>query len=89
MFYRRVFGITTAFWVCLGLVVCYWVAIIIAWINVCVPISHFFVRYTRPDSIGHCFSDSKYYFGNGIANMLIDVCVLAYPIPIVWKVFYS
>jgi hypothetical protein len=45
-------------------------------------------QYTREMS-GHCFNDSKYYFGNGIANMLIDICVLAYPVPIVWKVCSS
>ncbi|RDW82530.1 hypothetical protein BP6252_03642 [Coleophoma cylindrospora] len=84
MFYRRVFGVTRAFWVCVGLVAGYWIAIMIAWINVCRPVHLFWYRYTRTMA-GYCFNDSKFYFGNGIANMLIDVCVLAYPVPIIWK----
>ncbi|KAL3417920.1 pth11-like integral membrane protein [Phlyctema vagabunda] len=84
LFYRRVFGVTKAFWICLSLVVGYWVAIIIAWINVCHPIHLFWYKHTTTME-GYCFNDSKFYFGNGIANMLIDICVLAYPVPIVWK----
>jgi hypothetical protein len=88
MFYRRVFGVTKVFWICIGLVAGYWIAIMIAWINVCQPIHYFWFKYTTTMK-GHCFDSNKYYFGNGIANMLIDVCVLAYPVPIVWKVRIS
>lgn len=84
MFYRRIFGITYSLYLCLFFAIGYWITIIVV-INVgCRPLSYFWMRYTDPSAVGTCIDIPKFFFGNGIAAMLIDVIILCVPIPIVW-----
>ena len=80
-FYRRLFGTNWAFYVCLGLVVGYWIACIVAWLAGCRPASYFWEQFTNPDAQGTCIDTSLFYFVNGICAMLIDVFILLVPIP--------
>ena len=81
MFYRRVFGINIAHHICMGLVIGWYVAIIIAWFAGCRPASYFWEQFTNPGASGYCMDTSLFYFVNGICAMLIDIAVLCVPIP--------
>jgi len=85
VFYRRIFGITYSFYVCLFLAVGYWITIIIVANVGCRPLSFFWTQYTDPTALGTCIDFPKFFFGNGIAAMLIDVIILCVPVPIVWR----
>lgn len=85
MFYRRIFGIKSSLYVCLFLAIGYWITIIVT-INVgCRPLDYFWRRYTDLTAVGTCIDIPKFFFGNGIAAMLIDVIILCVPVPIVWS----
>ncbi|EIT73050.1 hypothetical protein AO1008_08619 [Aspergillus oryzae 100-8] len=60
---------------------------IIVTINVaCDPIPYFWEQYTDPNTaVGSCIDIPKFFFGNGIAAVLIDIMILIIPIPITWK----
>ncbi|KAF4463716.1 integral membrane pth11 [Fusarium albosuccineum] len=81
LFYRRVFGTSRPFYVCLFLVIGYWVAIITAWFSGCRPASYFWEQFTNPEAKGYCMNTSLFYFVNGICAMLIDVAILMVPLP--------
>ncbi|KAJ4264298.1 hypothetical protein NW762_005494 [Fusarium torreyae] len=85
VFYRRVFGSNLAHYICMGLVVGYWVAIIIAWFSGCRPASFFWEQFTNPEAKGTCMNTSLFYFVNGICAMLIDITILCVPIPTILK----
>ncbi|BAE57074.1 unnamed protein product [Aspergillus oryzae RIB40] len=61
--------------------------VIIVTINVaCDPIPYFWEQYTDPNTaVGSCIDIPKFFFGNGIAAVLIDIMILIIPIPITWK----
>ncbi|KAF2498225.1 hypothetical protein BU16DRAFT_287634 [Lophium mytilinum] len=84
VFYRRIFGITYSFYVCMFLAIGYWITIIVVDNVGCQPLSFFWTQYTDPTAIGTCINFPKFFFGNGIAAMLIDVIILGVPVPIVW-----
>jgi len=67
------------------LVIAYFWAIIICVLLICRPISYYWAQFQNPEMEGHCFNDAQYYLGIGVANMVIDIFVLVYPIPIIWK----
>ena len=84
LFYRRIFGIKYSLYLCLFLTIGYWITIIVT-INVgCRPLDYFWRRYTDLTAVGTCIDIPKFFFGNGIAAMLIDVIILSVPVPIVW-----
>ncbi|KAH7174119.1 uncharacterized protein B0J16DRAFT_375044 [Fusarium flagelliforme] len=85
MFYQRVFGINIAHHICMGLVIGWYVAIIIAWFAGCRPASYFWEQFTDPGTTGYCMDTSLFYFVNGICAMLIDIAVLCVPIPTILK----
>lgn len=84
LFYRRIFGIKYSLYLCLFLTIGYWITVIVT-INVgCRPLDYFWRRYTDLTAVGTCIDIPKFFFGNGIAAMLIDVIILCVPVPIVW-----
>ncbi|KAJ3526236.1 hypothetical protein NM208_g11291 [Fusarium decemcellulare] len=85
LFYRRVFGTSRPFYVCLFFVIGYWVAIITAWFSGCRPASYFWEQFTNPEAKGYCMNTSLFYFVNGICAMLIDVAILMVPLPTIYK----
>lgn len=84
LFYRRVFKLRYSVIIALFLVIGYWVTIIVT-INVaCRPLQYFWTQYTDPTAKGVCIDVPKFFFGNGIGAMLIDVFILCIPIPTIW-----
>ncbi|KAH8804479.1 hypothetical protein F5884DRAFT_407489 [Xylogone sp. PMI_703] len=85
LFYRRIFGMTWHLWICVFLAVSYMVTVIIT-INVaCRPLPYFWTQYTTPGAKGECIDVPLFFFANGIWAMLVDVCILVVPIPIINK----
>ncbi|GAB1214937.1 hypothetical protein ATERTT37_004118 [Aspergillus terreus] len=85
MFYGRIFGFRWTLGIGLFLVIGYWITIIVT-INVaCRPLPYFWLLYTDPTAKGVCIDVPKFFFGNGIAAMLIDVIILCMPMPIISK----
>ncbi|KAE8376222.1 hypothetical protein BDV26DRAFT_282780 [Aspergillus bertholletiae] len=86
MFYKRIFNLRYSLHVALFLIASYFLVVIIT-INVaCDPIPYFWQQYTDPDTaVGRCIDIPKFFFGNGIAAVLVDFVILTLPIPIIWK----
>lgn len=84
-FYGRIFQFRWTFWVCLFLVIGYWITIIVTISVACRPLPYFWLVYTNPTTAqGTCIDVPTFFFANGIAAMLIDVFILCIPIPIVY-----
>ena len=83
-FYGRIFrfGWTLAF--CTFLVIGYWITIIVTILVACRPLPYFWLQYTDPTAKGVCIDIPKFFFGNGIGAMLIDVIILCVPMPIIY-----
>jgi hypothetical protein len=85
MFYRRIFGdgIKWSLYICSFFVIGYWVTVCVTILVACRPLPYFWTRYTDPTATGQCIDVPKFFFGNGIAAMLIDVCILIVPMPVI------
>lgn len=83
-FYKRIFNFRWSLGLCLFLVIGYWITIIVTNFVSCTPVQFFWLQYTDPSVNGHCIDIPKFFFGNGIAAMLIDVLILCVPIPIIY-----
>ncbi|GAB1202905.1 hypothetical protein APSETT445_001529 [Aspergillus pseudonomiae] len=86
MFYKRIFNLRYSLYFAMFFILSYFIVIIVT-INVaCDPIPYFWEQYTDPDTaVGSCIDIPKFFFGNGIAAVLIDIGILIIPIPITWK----
>lgn len=85
LFYRRIFGMNWAMWICFGLSGGYYVACTITLIVACQPISYYWTQVEDAKS-GRClFHPHVFYLGNAAANVVTDVLILLVPIPLVWK----
>lgn len=85
-FYARIFNLRWLLGLCLFLVIGYWITIIVAVLVSCRPLPYFWLAYTDPTTAqGTCMDVPTFFYGNGIAAMLIDVIILCIPVPIVFK----
>ncbi|OQE07721.1 hypothetical protein PENVUL_c012G04440 [Penicillium vulpinum] len=84
-FYRRIFNFRWPLGICMFLILGYWVTIIVTVAVACRPLPYFWLVYTDPTAIGVCIDVPKFFFGNGIAAMLIDVIILCMPMPTIYK----
>ncbi|KAG4419194.1 hypothetical protein IFR04_007695 [Cadophora malorum] len=85
LFYRRLFGMNWGLWFCAFLVVAYCITVIVTILVSCQPLRYFWTQYTTPGATGHCINVPLFFFANGIWAMLVDVCILIVPIPIILK----
>lgn len=85
LFYRRIFNLRYSLILCMFLVLGYWVTIIVTISVACRPLEYFWTQYTDPHAKGVCIDVAKFFFGNGIAAMLIDTVILTIPIPIIMR----
>ncbi|KAK0109151.1 hypothetical protein ONS96_002976 [Cadophora gregata f. sp. sojae] len=85
LFYRRIFGMNLGLWLCTFLVVAYCVTVIVTILVSCQPLEYFWTQYTTPGATGHCINVSLFFFANGIWAMLVDVCILVVPVPVILK----
>ncbi|OQE24859.1 hypothetical protein PENFLA_c009G01654 [Penicillium flavigenum] len=84
-FYGRIFNFRWSLCICMFLVIGYWVTIIVTVAVACRPLPYFWLLYTDPTATGVCIDVPKFFFGNGIAAMLIDVIILCMPMPTIYK----
>ncbi|KAH8431360.1 uncharacterized protein LDX57_009018 [Aspergillus melleus] len=84
MFYGRIFGFRWTLGIGLFLVIGYWITIIVTILVACRPLPYFWLLYTDPTAKGLCIDVPKFFFGNGIGAMLIDVIILCMPMPIIY-----
>lgn len=84
-FYRRIFNIHKSLYFIMFFILGYWITVITTICVACQPLPYFWEQYTIPGSKGTCINVPKFFLGNGIAAMLIDVVILCLPMPIVWK----
>ncbi|KAL0932228.1 uncharacterized protein CTRU02_213181 [Colletotrichum truncatum] len=77
-------------WTMFGIVLAWFVAVILVTIFQCLPVHAFWARYDpvspmSPDQF-HCGVDVKMFFkGNSIPNIITDALVIALPIPYIWQ----
>jgi hypothetical protein len=83
MFYRRIFNLRWSLYFCMFLVISYWVVVVVTIFVSCRPLPYFWEQYTNPAAKGVCINIPKFFFGNGVGAMLIDVIILCVPIPII------
>ncbi|KAL2003541.1 hypothetical protein VTN02DRAFT_3431 [Thermoascus thermophilus] len=83
LFYRRVFNLHYSLFFAMFFVLGYWITVFVAILSGCRPLSYFWQQYTDPEVGGFCIDIPLFFYGNGIAAMLIDVIILCVPIPIV------
>ncbi|PGH26725.1 hypothetical protein AJ80_01671 [Polytolypa hystricis UAMH7299] len=83
MYYRRIFNLQLSIYFYMFFILGYWITVIVTVCVACRPLPYFWEQYTNPDAVGVCIDVPKFFFGNGIAAMLIDVIILCVPVPIV------
>lgn len=64
----------------LGLSVAWFISCFLTSVFGCHPVQAFWDR-----SRGKCIDEVKFFMGNGIANLMLDVLVLALPVTMVWR----
>ena len=88
LFYRRVFVIKWFLHVTVGigaLVVVWCLSVTFSVIFECQPVG----SYWQPKLQQHCIDSQKFYWANGISNLLLDVIILCLPVPMIWKLQMS
>ena len=84
-FYKSIFrnqSIEFAIYLTAGLTFCYWLATIFGAFFLCRP---FEFNWNKLIVDGTCGDLIKYYLSTGIVNLLIDVIIVALPLPVLWK----
>ncbi|KAK6837706.1 hypothetical protein P875_00064969 [Aspergillus parasiticus SU-1] len=86
LFYKRIFNLRYSLYFAMFFILGYFIVIIVTVNVACDPIPYFWEQYTDPNTaVGSCIDIPKFFFGNGIAAVLIDIMILIIPIPITWK----
>lgn len=85
LLYRRIFGVCPRFritiYVCQTLVACYFVICLLLCIFGCKPVSYFWNK----DQAGSCFDETQFFRWNGVTSLLLDILILALPLPMIWR----
>lgn len=76
MFYRRIFNLHVSLHPMLFLILGYFVVVFTTIFLACSPISHFWQQYTDKSAPGTCINTPKFFLGNGVAAVIIDVMTL-------------
>jgi len=86
LLYYRIFGVSKGFrkallvaWI---IVLCYFVANLLAAIFECNPIAAYWDK-SIPG--GKCVNTVAFYRWNGVTNLLIDFMILTLPLPMIWR----
>ncbi|PYH75114.1 putative integral membrane protein Pth11-like [Aspergillus vadensis CBS 113365] len=76
LFYRRIFGMNKAMWLCVALTIGYWFSCTVAFLVCCRPVSYYWTQYADPAG-GRCvYSLYPFYIGNAAVNVTTDVIIL-------------
>lgn len=85
LLYYRIFGVNQklrlAMMVCGFFSISYFIACTFTALFGCHPVSYFWNKHQS----GKCINQVKFFRGNGIVNLLIDVMILCLPMPLVWR----
>jgi hypothetical protein len=84
-FYARIFGTYSrkfkfALWITHGLVISWWIGIVLGTIIMCNPVDKNWV----PTAPGYCGSTEALWLGSAIPSVLIDLIILILPLPMLW-----
>ncbi|KAH9825445.1 hypothetical protein Tdes44962_MAKER04146 [Teratosphaeria destructans] len=84
LLYNRIFGVYGRFKLALcfveSLVVSYFIICVSLAVAGCQPVSYFWNKH-QP---GRCMNEVQFFRWNGVTNLILDVLVLALPLPMVW-----
>lgn len=68
--------------IAVGLLVLGWmIGVVFAQIFTCTPVQ----RAWNPTVERHCIGTTKFYYGDAIANLLMNVVILCLPLPLIWR----
>ncbi|KAF2772617.1 hypothetical protein EJ03DRAFT_348572 [Teratosphaeria nubilosa] len=85
LLYNRLFGVYGRFKlaICIveGLVVAYFIVCVCLAIAGCNPVSFFWNKH-QP---GRCMNEVEFFRWNGVSNLILDILILALPLPMVWN----
>lgn len=86
LFYRRIFNLQYSLYFAMFFILGYWVTVFVTIWVACRPLPFFWEKYTDPAAVpnGVCIDLNKFFYGSGIAAMLIDVLILCVPMPVIW-----
>ena len=85
LLYYRYFGVSRPFrivlYVSAGVIVCWYLGVLIASILQCVPVAAFWDRKIKN---AKCINLAEFSTSTGVTNLLTDVIILCLPMPMVW-----
>jgi hypothetical protein len=86
LYYVRIFTLNsqifrTGIWICAVLSSAWMICCVIVAIWECKPIE----KAWNPTVPGHCINTFKWWIGNSVSNVVIDLLVLLLPMPMIWK----
>jgi hypothetical protein len=82
-FYKSIFRNQKLAWAVYAvgtLTLMYWLGTVLAAFLICQPFAYNWNKMIA----GHCGNTLAYYLSTGIVNLLIDVMIVALPLPILW-----
>ncbi|KAJ5126332.1 hypothetical protein N7448_005635 [Penicillium atrosanguineum] len=85
MFYRRIFGTSGNYWVCIILALGWAFGSMIALLTCPAPVSYFWNELTNPGGGNYRYNFYNYYVGNAASNVITDFLILLVPLPVIWK----
>ena len=84
-FYIKVFSVRTlarCAYALGGLTLAYWFSTVMTAFLICRPFAY---NWDKVTINGHCGDVSTYYLSTAIVNLLIDVLIVALPLPLLWS----
>jgi hypothetical protein len=85
MFYRRIFGTSGSYWICIVLAAGWAFGSMLALLTCPAPVSYFWFEISDPGSGYYRYEFYNYYIGNGASNIVTDFLILLVPLPVIWK----
>lgn len=64
-----------------GVTLAYWLSTVLTAFLICRPLAF---NWDKLAIKGHCGNLAAYYLSTGIVNMLVDVAIVALPLPLLW-----
>ncbi|KAJ5986047.1 hypothetical protein N7451_010412 [Penicillium sp. IBT 35674x] len=85
LFYRRIFGSSGSYWICIILASGWTTGSMIALLTCPSPVSYFWSELSNPGGGNYRYDFYNYYIGNAASNVVTDFLILLVPIPVIWK----
>ncbi|KAJ5523030.1 hypothetical protein N7513_012574 [Penicillium frequentans] len=85
MFYRRIFGSSGSYWICVILASGWTTGSMIALLTCPSPVSYFWSEISNSGGGHYRYDFYNYYIGNAASNVVTDFFILLVPIPVIWR----